>query len=265
MSKPMAIATISGKKTKTRRLSGLDSINDDGNRWKFSNMELNPKEFFGDPDHEEPKEKTLKGNYAVFYNDEMANFIKCPYGKPGDRIFVRENFRMTNWDFEDGMVELQFQDEEKVEFYSNDGDADMEVWGYNQCNKLAKKGVLKDIREEERMEWVPDKKNPWIPSIHLPKWGSRLWLEIEDITIERLQKISPEDAIAEGIISAYQPLFSETRYKDYLDPSPDKMWRDPVSSFKSLWGSIHGQDAWKANPFVWVITFKVIDNPHTPE
>ena len=78
----------------------------------------------------------------------------------------------------------------------------------------------------------------WRPSIHMPRWASRIDLEITGIRVERLQEISERDAMAEGC--------------EYLTNSVAR------SNFVKLWISINGQDSWSANPWVWVIEFKRI-------
>lgn len=108
----------------------------------------------------------------------------------------------------------------------------------------------------------------WKPSIHMPKSACRLYLQITDIRVERLNDISEEDARAEGILS-YNDSALGMRYKDYMadasgygDPDHDyPTTGDPIASFGTLWGSINGPDSWRANPFVWVISFKKIDKP----
>ncbi len=95
------------------------------------------------------------------------------------------------------------------------------------------------------------------PSIHMPRWASRLTLIVESVKIERLQDISEEDARAEGI-----------EWSDSLDPHGPCKWRVygepstgtscPIYSFQSLWKYLHGPDAWDQNPDVVVIGFGVV-------
>ena len=85
----------------------------------------------------------------------------------------------------------------------------------------------------------------WKPSIHMPRWASRITLEITDVRVERLQDISARDAWAEGIT-----------------PSPDV---DPYHEYRDLWESINGPGSWDANPWVWAVSFKRIDAARTPE
>lgn len=83
------------------------------------------------------------------------------------------------------------------------------------------------------------------PSIHMPRWASRLTLTVTDVRVQRLQDITPADAIAEGF-----PAYANSITIDCDTPSP----RDDFSSF---WNSIHGQDAWDKNPWVAALTFAV--------
>lgn len=104
------------------------------------------------------------------------------------------------------------------------------------------------------------------PSIHMPKSFCRIWLEIEDIKLERLHDITEEDAINEGIerkvvsdeIDHIYAGKVHYRYKNYLaDIGDDDQWyRNPIDSFASFWISINGFDSWKLNPWVWVIKSK---------
>lgn len=94
----------------------------------------------------------------------------------------------------------------------------------------------------------------------MPKEACRLWLKVNAVRVERLQDISEDDAKAEGIARAMQPLFQEMRYMDYLTNELHG-WRNPSSSFQSLWQSINGPESWEANPWVWVIEFERCEMP----
>jgi hypothetical protein len=94
------------------------------------------------------------------------------------------------------------------------------------------------------------------PSIFMPRWASRIDLEIIGIRVERLQDISEADAIAEGIIR--HGVCSNTGlFHNYIDSSTGFI--DPRDSYQSLWQSINGQESWEANPWVWVIEFKKLE------
>lgn len=97
----------------------------------------------------------------------------------------------------------------------------------------------------------------WKPSIHMPKEAARIWLEVTEVKVERLQEISNEDAIAEGV--------------NHGDQSPKSiggaiatMVLDARSEFFSLWTKINGEDSLDSNPWVWCITFKVLSTTGRP-
>ncbi len=147
----------------------------------------------------------------------------CPYGKTGDRLWVRETWVSPHPTINPGK---------------------MTDFCYRATNP--KPEMLK-----------------WKPSIFMPRWASRLTLEITDVRVQQLQDISPEDAIAEGIASEHewdgQPGFGYDMgmyYKDYSRSGV--MIGDPVQSYRSLWDSINAKRGfgWDKNPFVWVIVFK---------
>jgi hypothetical protein len=100
----------------------------------------------------------------------------------------------------------------------------------------------------------------WKPSIFMPKKKCRIFLEITDVRVERLQDISEEDAIAEGIKKTWiNDDIKQCRFKNYINDG--KGSKSPIDSFNSLWVSINGKDSWKANPWVWVYEFKVVEKP----
>lgn len=115
----------------------------------------------------------------------------------------------------------------------------------------------------------------WKPSIHMPKKACRIFLKVKSVRIERLNEISTDDAIAEGInsepwaldntITLYEnyfnagnPFYSFSTYGwNYGNSTHDA----PVASFCTLWEEIHGEESWNANPFIWRIEFERIEKP----
>ena len=98
-----------------------------------------------------------------------------------------------------------------------------------------------NLNGEDRQTFKIDGRGKWRPSIFMPKWAARIWLEITDVRVQRLQDISEEDAMAEGVDwRDYAGLASKTARKLFAD----------------LWESINGKDSWHANPWVWVYEFK---------
>ena len=89
---------------------------------------------------------------------------------------------------------------------------------------------------------------PWRPSIHMPRWASRLTLEITEIRVQRLQEISEEDAKAEGC-----------QAWEYRNPTTDDDdFATSRDEFIDLWRSINGPRSWAANPWVWCVSFKKV-------
>jgi len=143
-----------------------------------------------------------------------GNYWNSPFGKPGDRIWVRETFStVPDHDEPAGCSAL---------LYAADGNGPY---------------------------------GKWTPSIHMPRWASRILLEITDVRVERLSSISEEDARAEGVPPAGDllPDYPDT----YLTPAGD--FATAKVAFQRLWQSIYGDDSWQANPWVWVIEFKRIE------
>ena len=92
----------------------------------------------------------------------------------------------------------------------------------------------------------------WTPSIHMPRWASRITLEITSVRVERLQAISEADAVAEGVTAVSSggvTLFTTTGVNCF---------QTAKDAYAALWESINGPDSWGANPWVWRISFKVI-------
>jgi hypothetical protein len=148
----------------------------------------------------------------------------CPYGQPGDRLWVRETFIAGHPDLPDGTLDF---DTDKV-WYRADGD--LHTW-YDSTSDFGKAV-------------------PWKPSIHMPRSASRITLEITEVRVERLQDISETDAIAEGL-------------RPYWKQTEDPKWVEPgtcIDAFKELWESINSPGSWDVNPWVWVIEFRKVDN-----
>jgi hypothetical protein len=147
--------------------------------------------------------KQLGGHRRWHPADPEAR-LASPYGQPGDRLWVREA-----WAYYGGDEYLYQQQNECVWYRAHDiGDP------------------------------VPGVR--WRPSIHMPRWASRITLEVTGVRVERLQDISEADAVAEGI-EAPPP----------ADPVDMPVWR-----YRQLWGAINGPKSWQANPWVWVVEFK---------
>ena len=140
---------------------------------------------------------------------------RCPYGAPGDKLWVRESWRPR----QPGAV-----------YYRADS------YDY-QHDELRAGGA------------VPQ----WRPSIHMPRWASRITLEVMAVRVERLQEISPDEATAEGAIE----WATRCGRNDALDGRV-KGIPYPINTFAELWDSINAKRTqWLSNPWVWVIEFRM--------
>jgi len=118
-------------------------------------------------------------------------------------------------------------------------------------------------------EFEPYAHDGWKPSIHMPKNAARIWLQVTDVKAERLHDITEEECITEGIES--DPI-GDGVFKNYLYPKQGKYrFVDAEESFKSLWQSINSSirkdglnPRWQANPWVWVVSFKVLSTTGKP-
>jgi hypothetical protein len=129
----------------------------------------------------------------------LDKIIKCPYGQPSDRLWVRETFSNSRMD---DSIPTHYK-------------ADQFLFDYSQ---------------------------PWKPSIFMPRWASRILLEVADIRVERLQDIREEDAKAEGVVDI---IFQSLTRRDL---------------FAALWNKINAKRGygWDTNPWVWVVSFKPV-------
>jgi hypothetical protein len=155
-----------------------------------------------------------------WHPDDPEAFNACPYGVPGDRLWVRETYA---WSGDSSIPEA-------------DRIASGEVW------YRADGGRGGGIR--------------WRPSIFMPRWASRILLEITGVRVERLQDISEADCWAEGI-DAVDGVFDES-----IPAMAQRMGRlceDAAPTFACLWESINGTDSWNANPLVWVVSFRRVE------
>ncbi|ECM8230956.1 hypothetical protein YG56_21095 [Salmonella enterica subsp. enterica serovar Kentucky] len=156
--------------------------------------------------------------------------VKCPFGKPGYRIWVRETFRVHSRATD--VATLVYRASVRNSWTEQTRRVPVAV-----CNKPA----------------IPEK---WTPSIHMPRWASRITLEITDVRVERLHSISERDALREGLFQ----LPASGRY--CLQPGMQYFGMASSSAkevYSWLWASIYGEESWAANPWVWVIEFKRVE------
>ena len=163
---------------------------------------------------------------------------RCPYGAPGDRLWVREAFAYSIKDG-DGLEEgAPFLPETHDAVYRAT-DADHGEWEHYEYDPQGR-------RTSTRI--AP----PWRPSIFMPRWASRLTLEVTGVRVERLHAITEDDARAEGI----------ERYNDdgvtYYGPL-NRGHACARVAFERLWHEINGAESWDSNPFVWCVSFRRLE------
>ena len=184
---PMVRAILEGRKTQTRRVvkpqppTAFVTVRvEDGTQFSWC----------------------LRNQSAFDLPESAADWLtlRCPYGVPGDRLWVRE------------------------------------TWGSCTTNGTVCSGYRADVALRPEIEAGVDR---WRPSIHMPRWASRLLLEVKAVRVERLQEISEDDAFAEGISGG-----------DWLG--------NPVGTYRELWDSINAKrgHSWESNPWVWVVEFE---------
>ncbi|HBQ2700380.1 TPA: hypothetical protein MEI52_002815 [Klebsiella pneumoniae] len=166
----------------------------------------------------------------------------CPFGSVGDRIWVREAYRfpaslddVSPTGVGEMAVATGYRKPWAPTFYEFTGTFSDGWKGFETPPKVSDAGKLR-------------------PSIHMPRWASRILLEITDVRVERLAAISEEDARAEGIIDGGCLNCGEPEPCGCANPEPDA-----TDAFAYMWQSIYGQENWNANPWVWVIEFKRVE------
>lgn len=192
---PMIRAILDGKKTQTRRIVKSTRNNADGIAVVETCEGTWPYHLYGD---------------LVTDENGCDHIVKCPYGMPGERLWVRETWLPLDRDHWIGSQRYAYAAD-----ITADGD---------------------EIRKEYLRLGRPYR---WRPSIHMPRAASRITLEVTDIRVERLHEISEEDAIAEGCQCTGAPAALTNR-----------------GEFAKLWELINGEESWKSNPWVWVVSFK---------
>ncbi len=163
--------------------------------------------------------------------------IKCPFGMVGDRLWVRETFAPVNLY---GEIALAYKaDSDVIRVVENESFQDDDGTINYDDPRLEKYSFA---------AWADDvlsgTEGNWKPSIHMPRWASRILLEITNIRVERLQDISNEDAKAEGFDFSTDPSAVEMGYAI-----------GARTNFRHTWEQIYGANAWNKNQWVWVVEF----------
>lgn len=147
--------------------------------------------------------------------------FSCPFGAVGDQMYVRENCQA--FEYKSGLDAVRYSaDGNEIPIKNHPLDADMWLDLYRYRGG------------EGRV----------VPSIHMPRWASRITLEITGVRVERLQAITIGDICKEGLAE------SMYEFKPVTQAFP---------SFEHYWNLLHGEESWQANPWVWVIEFKRVE------
>ncbi|EPV0761150.1 TPA: hypothetical protein L9452_002163 [Klebsiella pneumoniae] len=157
--------------------------------------------------HVEDEMQNGKGGWGGLVGDA------CPFGDVGDRIWVRETWAEAGASA-----------------------PDLKLYRANYPEHVP--SIYENVPPAEEIRWTP--------SIHMPRWASRILLEITGVRVERLNSISDADAKAEGCCYGRGGGIPDFAV-------------NPADHFPTLWASIYGEESWKANPWVWVIEFKRVE------
>ena len=159
---------------------------------------------------------------------EPDNAERCPYGQPGDRLWVRETWQGPLLEDFETDADPDWHMPSHIHKYQNPA----------HCEYAADGGPAPEYTDlDEKM------RQGWRPSIHMPRWASRITLEITAVRVERLQDISEADAIAEGV-------------RNSLHLPGGRFARE---NFEHLWWTVNGDGSWESNPWMWVIEFKRVE------
>lgn len=204
-SAPMVQAILDGRKTQTRRIGKTQCA-----EWTELAVEYSR--------HAKKGTVAVATHLAYPRGTARHGICECPYGIPGDRLWVREAWGLHA--------------------YGDDTD-----WLKGGCTAMD----LDDHVIAYRADWGPLQDGcHWRPSIHMPRAASRITLEITSVRVERLQDISEVDALAEGVTDDGS-LVTDLNGKDR---------GGTIAAYATLWEVINGVGSWDDNPWVWVVSFK---------
>lgn len=215
---PMVQAILDGQKTQTRRIAWKMDIHREMRKLDPSMPALWAGAVH--PARESGYVSWYPGNtggLAELTKKQYDKGFECPYGKLGDRLWVRETWAARiSYDSYSGVS----PEVGRVEYRQSPN------WTFE----------------------IPEERGKWRPSIFMPRWASRITLEITKIRVERLQEITEEDAKAEGVVSSRAGTIAS--FGEAL----------ALAQFRILWDVInHKRASWESNPWVWVVEFKRID------
>ncbi|MGY1597934.1 hypothetical protein [Klebsiella pneumoniae] len=234
----MVRAILDGRKTQTRRIMKVQPESN-----QLGLLLITDSTKHSDIGKYHWAESNATGNHV------RSKLFSSPFGAVGERIWVRETWATLGnedgcyVDWEDNLCKEDERSAARIYRAScEQRPGDYGLWS------IPDDAYWKPHTKEHKFEGA------WRPSIHMPRWASRILLEITDVLVERLNAISEEDARAEGIIDGGCINCGEPEPCGCANPEPDA-----TDAFAYLWQSIYGQESWNANPWVWVIEVKRVE------
>ena len=216
----MVRAILDGRKTQTRRIMKVQPS--EGFAPMNMALETDYEAHWYTPGVVDKHGYLQPAKHDVFGVASDEEGYTCPFGAAGDRIWVREAFQGP-------LVSEELLEEYRAypEKFENP----------EYCEYAADGGP-----RPEYCDLDDNLRHGWRPSIHMPRWASRITLEITGVRVERLNDISQEDAQAEGMeLTGWRPTYS--------DPDSGGEVLTPYDNFAQLWQSIYGEESWQANPW----------------
>ncbi len=224
----MVRAILDGRKTQTRRIIQSAAKNMQARGHEVISNRAPGDKWYGDYVY---SMRDRSGVWQDFTNEQFL--AKCPFGVVGDRIWVREAFRVMGCATD--VARLMYKASERNSF-------------------------TESTRTVPVASCTKQPSHKWTPSIHMPRWASRITLEITDVRVERLNSISEADAAAEGVGSDIwfaAKGVPEDEWSSLGEHGAERA--SHINTFATLWESIYGAESWQANPWVWVIEFRRVD------
>jgi hypothetical protein len=235
-SAPMVRAILLGKKTQTRRVVDLSGRRV-SHRCATDCSGVLPEAVFPDRGFSASGWEYLH----LPCKDGAAQRVRCPQGPPGECLWVRETFQLeSNFNIDGPEVyPPPFSDGRPIK-WEDTGDLAGRVWWQPHYRATDPDPELSCERDDCSNDGPH---GHWSPSIYMPRWASRITLEVTAVRVQRLQEITEDDARAEGV-----PV------RSYEDGRGVETSRE---GFRAFWDSINGKRApWSSNPWVWAISFR---------
>lgn len=191
----------------------------------------------------------LRGDGPGHDVQEQIKRVRSPYGVPGDRLWVREAWRVSKK--HDAIAPRELRARSMTVMY--------EAGGYSNNDE-------EGWRTVDGPPMAPDWRGKYRPAMFMPRWASRITLEVTGVRVERLQDINADDVRAEGLEYREDNIGGRIcrRWRSYGTPDgwfPEGRDIAPIHSFQSLWDGLNSERGfgWHANPWVWVVDFKRIE------